>query len=136
MCFSHRSPFPSSRPSFRDILTMLLEGEEKVLEIPVEDASTHKHASILGVALEAGGRMYPDLQWIYLSDPPTKGNTTSAEEARIDAINPTSQTSEHHSTANIYSTEVDYEDMSDAEEETSHKYSNITPGENDYEVCN
>ena len=82
--------------------------------------------------------MYLDLQWIYLSDPPTKHSTLPTEQARIEATNAMSQTSEHPSSAN---TEVDYEDMSDGGEDhedlhASPKHSNITLDENDYEIFN
>lgn len=55
-----------SRPSFRDILAILLEDEAKILEIPTEDASTNPQASMLGSDLQAGEQMYLSLQQMYL----------------------------------------------------------------------
>ena len=55
-----------SRPSFRDILAVLLEEETKVLEIPASDGSTHPQAGLLGSDLEAGEQMYLALQEMYM----------------------------------------------------------------------
>lgn len=66
--FLNRHPAPSTRPTFKDILAALLHDEAKVLDIPVEDASTHEQASLLGAPLEAGENMYSDLQQLYLPD--------------------------------------------------------------------
>ena len=66
--FLTRHPAPSTRPTFKDILAALLHDEAKVLDIPVEDASTHEQASLLGAPLEAGENMYSDLQQLYLPD--------------------------------------------------------------------
>lgn len=63
-----RSPFHSKRPSFEDILEFLLEDEQRVLEIPLEDAATHPLASCLGATVESGHNMYRDLQMLYLSE--------------------------------------------------------------------
>ena len=62
---THRHPHPSSRPNFKDILLCLLEDEERVLKIPISDASTNEQAIILGSALRAGEYMYADLQYRY-----------------------------------------------------------------------
>lgn len=63
-----RHPAPSTRLAFKDILAALLHDEAKVLDIPVEDASTHEQASLLGAPLEAGESMYSDLQQLHLPD--------------------------------------------------------------------
>jgi len=62
---THRHPRPSSRPNFKDILLCLLEDEERVLKIPISDASTNVQAIVLGSALKAGEYMYADLQHRY-----------------------------------------------------------------------
>ena len=56
----------SSRPKYQAILTSLLEEPQKVLRIPQEDAASHSLACMLGSPLEAGVKMYPDLQITYL----------------------------------------------------------------------
>ena len=58
-------PNPFSRPCFKDIINTLLRDEERVLQIPVRDASTHESAIILGANLKAGAYMYSDLQQRY-----------------------------------------------------------------------
>lgn len=60
-----RHPKPLSRPTFKDIINILLTEEDRVLQIPVSDASTHESAIILGAPLEAGVYMYTDLQRRY-----------------------------------------------------------------------
>ena len=45
----------------------MLDDEATVLSIPVDDASSNEHASILGASLEAGKGMYTDLQQLHLS---------------------------------------------------------------------
>ena len=44
----------------------LLDDEKAVLDIPIEDASTHQHAAHLGAALQAGHKMYSHLQALYV----------------------------------------------------------------------
>ena len=58
-------PNPFSRPCFKDIINTLLRDEERVLQIPIRDASTHESAIILGANLKAGMYMYSDLQQKY-----------------------------------------------------------------------
>ena len=60
-----RSPNEHSRPSFRDIHLSLSQNQEHVLQIPEEAASTHPQAAVLGAPLEAGEKMYMDLQNSY-----------------------------------------------------------------------
>ena len=56
------------RPNFHDILNSLLEDEQKTLEIPHEDASVHKLATVLGGPLTAGENMYKSLQKSYTNN--------------------------------------------------------------------
>ena len=56
----------SQRPSFRDIVLILVGSEEMVLNIPEEDSSTNPLAGVLGAPLEAGENMYSDLQRKYV----------------------------------------------------------------------
>ena len=63
-----RHPVSSARPKYQAILTSLLEDPKKVLHIPQIDASSHSLACILGSPLEAGLKMYPDLQITYVAD--------------------------------------------------------------------
>ena len=56
----------SQRPSFRDIVLILVGSEEMVLNIPEEDSSTNPLAGVLGAPLEAGENMYSDLQRRYV----------------------------------------------------------------------
>ena len=56
------------RPNFHDILNSLLEDERKTLEVPHEDASVHKQASMLGAPLAAGENMYKTLQKSYTNN--------------------------------------------------------------------
>lgn len=58
----------TSRPKYQAILTSLLEDPKKVLHIPQEDASSHSTACLLGTSLEAGVKMYPDLQVTYVAN--------------------------------------------------------------------
>lgn len=44
---------------------MLLLLKDDQMEIPLEDLSTHPQAGALGATLEAGERMYIDLQNFY-----------------------------------------------------------------------
>ena len=67
-CSIFRHPVAAARPKYRDILTILLQDERKLLDIPVEDASTHSEACLLGASMEAGKRMYIPLQHCYNPD--------------------------------------------------------------------
>ena len=49
------------RPSFRELLLILLGNPKAVLSIPREALSTHNLAGVLGSPLEAGANMYRDL---------------------------------------------------------------------------
>ena len=68
MDFECRNPIPNMRPNFHDILNSLLENEQKTLEIPHEDASVHKQATVLGGPLIAGENMYKSLQQSYTNN--------------------------------------------------------------------
>ena len=72
---SCRHPSPAARPKYREILTVLLGEEYKVLSIPTEDASTSAQASLLGAPIEEGEKMYLDLQGQYLADFNNKRNS-------------------------------------------------------------
>ena len=61
-----RHPHHSKRPSFEEALQLLLDNEQTVLLIPSEDAATHDDAACLGAELQAGHRMYTDLQALYI----------------------------------------------------------------------
>jgi phage gpG-like protein len=63
-----RNPIPSMRPNFHDILNSLLEDEQKTLEIPREDASVHKQATMLGGPLTASENMYKSLRKSYTNN--------------------------------------------------------------------
>ena len=71
---SCRHPNSSSRPAFRDLLLQLMEPESMVLAIPEDDLDTHQLAGVLGAPLEAGEKMYRDLQCKYFT---TDGNEDS-----------------------------------------------------------
>ena len=75
----HRNPVPVSRPTFKDILTLLIGDEEQLLAIPFEDASTDGEACCLGATLRAGHKMYVPLQTKYLPVPLPK-KAASQEE--------------------------------------------------------
>ena len=66
MCIC-RNPEPQARPSFKDILLELHDQEDVVLKIPESDANSHKLANCVGGPLEAGEKMYTDLQLKYFS---------------------------------------------------------------------
>ena len=69
-----RHPSPATRPKYREILTVLLGEEHKVLHIPAEDASTSSQACLLGAPIENGESMYRGLQARYLIDFDDKHN--------------------------------------------------------------
>ena len=72
---SHINSYPShhalrhrdtaSRPTFRDILLILLGNEADILEIPSDALSSHRQAGVLGAPLKAGDHMYRNLQGMY-----------------------------------------------------------------------
>lgn len=59
-------PNPFSRPCFKEIINTLLRDEDRVLQIPIRDASTHESAILLGASLKTGAYMYSDLQQQYV----------------------------------------------------------------------
>ena len=77
-----RHPKPLFRPTFKDIISILLADESRILQIPVSDASTHESAIILGASLDAGKYMYTDLQRRYQQArrPLTVSQSTSVGE--------------------------------------------------------
>ena len=62
----HRHPHHTKRPTFEETLRPLLDSEETVLDIPSEDSDTHKDAACLGAELQAGHKMYTNLQALYI----------------------------------------------------------------------
>ncbi|KAL5486847.1 hypothetical protein EMCRGX_G019382 [Ephydatia muelleri] len=61
------NPDASSRIQFKAIHLSLSQGEEHVLNIPNEALQTHPKAGVLGALLEAGQKMYTDLQKTYVA---------------------------------------------------------------------
>eukprot|EP00731_Ephydatia_muelleri_P015150 Em0008g870a len=59
------NPETCSRPMFRDIYLSLYQSTEFVLQVPNDARLTHPQAGILGAPLEAGEKMYIDLQKSY-----------------------------------------------------------------------
>ncbi len=55
-----------------------------VLEIPLRDACTHPQASVLGSNLQAGEKMYLDLQGIYLSSALAEMEESYYDEVEMD----------------------------------------------------
>lgn len=47
-----------------------MDDEETVMDIPAEDALTHEHATHLGATLQAGHKMYNQLQSLYIPNTP------------------------------------------------------------------
>ena len=80
-------PNPFSRPCFKEIINTLLRDEDRILQIPFKDASTHEAAIILGANLKAGAYMYSDLQLRYIkksSDPLMNGSAQSHDYDHIE----------------------------------------------------
>ena len=50
------------RPAFRELVIALTGTKDKVLSIPQEALDTHQVAGVLGAPLEAGQKLYTDLQ--------------------------------------------------------------------------
>jgi hypothetical protein len=63
----YRNPASQARPSFKDILLELHARCSIVLEIPEPDTNSHSLANCVGGPLEAGEKMYTDLQWKYFT---------------------------------------------------------------------
>ena len=63
-----RNPVAHLRTPFKALIFELLETETKILHIPEEAIATHKLACVLGGPLEAGEKMYLDLQSKYYDD--------------------------------------------------------------------
>lgn len=63
--FLYRNPTTDRRPNFRDIVLSLTGSERDNLNIPKEANETHQLAGELGAPLEAGKKMYFDLQQTY-----------------------------------------------------------------------
>ena len=62
----HRSPEPVSRPTFPDIQVDLQRPDFKLLTWTPEDVAAYtEQARTLGAPLEAGGKLYTDIQKTY-----------------------------------------------------------------------
>ena len=61
----YRNPTTEERPTFRELLLPLISNQETAMVVPQEDLATHQLAGVLGAPLEAGERMYKDLQLKY-----------------------------------------------------------------------
>jgi hypothetical protein len=68
------NPNPFNRPCFKDIINTLLQDEDRVLQIPIRDASTNESAIILGATLKTGAYMYSDLQQRYVRQISAEGS--------------------------------------------------------------
>ena len=66
--YSYRHPESKKRPAFNDIMLLLLKDDSTLLLIPDEDRLTHSDAGQLGAPLEAGDKLYTDLQSMYIDD--------------------------------------------------------------------
>ena len=62
----YRNPDVPFRPKFADISFELMSDRKEVLSIPQEALDSHFHAGVLGSSLDAGERMYTDLQNRYI----------------------------------------------------------------------
>ena len=62
-----RNPATSPRPSFRDLVLTLVGNQQLVLSIPQDTIETHQLAGVLGAPLEAGEKMYQDLQYTFVN---------------------------------------------------------------------
>ena len=62
-----RNPATSPRPSFRDLVLTLVGNQQLVLSIPQDAIETHQLAGVLGAPLEAGDKMYQDIQNTYVN---------------------------------------------------------------------
>ena len=80
----YRHPQAMVRPSFRDIVLTLVGSEEMVLNIPEEDSSTNPLAGVLGAPLEAGDKMYSQLQRRYVNYQEREGAETDVDYFDID----------------------------------------------------
>ena len=61
-----RNPGTCPRPSFRDLVLTLVSNQQLVLSIPQDAIETYQLAGMLGAPLEAGEKIYQDLQYTYV----------------------------------------------------------------------
>ena len=66
--YIYRHPESKKRPSFNEIMLLLLKDDSTLLLIPDEDRLTHSDAGQLGASLEAGDKLYTDLQSMYIDE--------------------------------------------------------------------
>ena len=64
-CFLYRHPIPRERPSFDNVMLILLKNDETLLTIPEDALSSHPQAGVLGGTLKAGELMYLKIQTKY-----------------------------------------------------------------------
>ena len=64
-CFLYRHPIPRERPSFDNVMLILLKNDETLLTIPEDALSSHPQAGVLGGTLKAGEFMYLKIQTKY-----------------------------------------------------------------------
>ena len=116
----------TQRPSFHNILESILEDERLVLEIPSKDAATHPLASSLGAALEAGKKMYTDLQTFYTSSDSTSPNTLLP----IDSPPPVHTNEQVQKYENVSLNRAPkYQNVTIKNEKTAGKYRNVDIGD-------
>ena len=66
-CNTCRHPESKKRPSFNEIMLLLLKDDQTLLLIPEDDLLTHSQAGQLGAGLDAGEKLYGDLQSLYVT---------------------------------------------------------------------
>ena len=62
----HRHPDHAYRPTFLSLLKALTNSPSKLLSWSLEDTKGVAQVSILGGPLDAGRKLYPDLQDVYI----------------------------------------------------------------------
>ena len=67
-CDICRHPESKKRPSFNEIMLLLLKEDQTLLLIPEDDLLTHSQAGQLGAGLDAGEKLYTDLQSLYVTN--------------------------------------------------------------------
>lgn len=61
----YRSPKPSGRPTFTQVVQTLSQPPSLLLHWAEEDRQSHPQASCLGAVMEAGKDLFPDLQMMH-----------------------------------------------------------------------
>ena len=65
-CSFLRNPNTKERPTFNDIMLLLLQNDKTLLTIPEDALSTHPQAGILGATLKAREQIYMNIQRKYM----------------------------------------------------------------------